>query len=570
MHVEQYKRWLAQNLEDADLQAELEGIAGNEAEIEDRFAVDLSFGTAGLRGVLGAGTNRMNIYTVRRATQGLAEYLLQTKKTPKVAVAYDSRLKSDLFAKEAARVLAANHITVQLYRQLQPVPALSFAVRHLHCDAGIMVTASHNPAKYNGYKVYGADGCQIRTEVADAVLQAIEGCDIFEGVSCVSFEAALQDGSIAYIEDAVLNAFYAEVKKQCVYPGVAQKTDLKIVYSPLNGTGNLPVRHILADIGFQDVAVVKEQELPDGNFPTAPYPNPEVRESLELGLRLSEKMEADILLATDPDADRVGIAVRDEEGVYRLLSGNEVGVLLLDYICTGKKTQSAWPKQPVAVRSLVSTPMADAVAKAHGVEMIKVLTGFKYIGEEIAKLEAQEEKERFVFGFEESYGYLAGSHVRDKDGVVASMLICEMAAYHKMQGNSLFAAMRALYQKYGFYASVIDSFAFEGLSGMDTMRSIMRRLRQAPPQEIAGRKLMELTDYESKQTTNCLTGETKSISLPASDVLEYHLEGGHSVIVRPSGTEPKLKIYTTTKGASLPEAQDIQKQLAKAVAPWMQ
>ncbi len=569
MYLEKYNRWLAQTLEDDDLRTELEAIAGQDGEIEERFAIDLSFGTAGLRGILGAGTNRMNLYTVRRATQGLAVYLLKTAQAPKVAIAYDSRLKSDLFAKEAARVLAANGISVFLYPQLEPVPALSFAVRQLQCDAGIMVTASHNPAKYNGYKVYGADGCQIRTEVADAVLLAIEACDIFEGVQCIPFDKAMAEGLVTYIEDKVLEAFFTEVKKQRVHPNIAKETPLKIVYSPLNGTGNLPVRRILSDIGFEDVTVVPEQEMPNGNFPTAPFPNPEVRESLELGLQLSEKLGADLLLATDPDADRVGIAVRDETGSYQLLSGNEVGVLLLDYICAGRRAQNSLPKRALAVRSLVSTPMADMVAASHGVEMVKVLTGFKYIGEEIAKLEAKNEKERFVFAFEESYGYLAGTHVRDKDGVVASMLICEMAAYHKAQGNSLFAAMQALYAKHGRFLSVIESFAFEGLAGMETMRGIMASLREAPPKEIAGHTLIGLCDYESGQSKNCTTGECTSLDLPASNVLEYHLQGGHSVIVRPSGTEPKVKIYYTTKGEDLKIAQDLQKQLSKAMVPWM-
>ncbi len=570
MYLDTYKRWIAWPLEDADLQAELLAIESQDAEIEDRFAIDLSFGTAGLRGVLGAGTNRMNIYTVRRATQGLASYLCKNTQNTKVAIAYDSRLKSDLFAKEAARVLAANGIEVFLYNQLEPVPALSFAVRHLQCNAGIMVTASHNPAKYNGYKVYGSDGCQISTEVADAVLAEIKACDIFEGVQCVDFDDALKEKHISYIENTVLEAFYQTVKTQCVRDGISKKANLKLVYSPLNGTGNLPVRRILADIGFEDITVVPEQELPDGNFPTAPYPNPEVRESLALGLQLSQKIGADMLLATDPDADRVGIAVRDESGEYQLLSGNEVGVLLLDYICAGRTENGTMPKHPMAVRSLVSTPMADAVATSYGVEMVKVLTGFKYIGEEIGKLEAEGELERFLFAFEESYGYLAGSHVRDKDGVVASMLICEMAAYYKSVGKSLCAALQSLYQKHGRYLSVIDSFTFEGLSGMETMSGIMSGLRSAPPKEIAGYEITALIDYESSLHTDCNTGESKTLSLPKSNVLEYHLQEGSSVIVRPSGTEPKIKVYYTTKGVNLEKAQELQKVLSAATTPLMQ
>ncbi len=569
MFLEEYKRWMEQNLEDPDLASELAAIDGQEEEIRERFAIDLSFGTAGLRGVIGAGTNRMNIYTVRRATQGLATWLLSQKDAPSVAIAYDSRIKSSLFARQAASVLAANGIRVAIYPQLEPVPMLSFTVRQLKCDAGIMVTASHNPAKYNGYKVYGGDGCQISTEVADAVLAKIESTDIFTGVHCADFDAMLKKGMIRYVEDDVPEAFYANVKAQSIRPGIARETVLKLVYSPLNGAGNLPVRRVLSDMGFTDITVVPEQEMPDGNFPTAPYPNPEVRESLALGLALAQRTGADLLLATDPDSDRVGIAVRDDAGEYRLLSGNEVGVLLLDYIGAGRLEGGTMPGRPLAVRSLVSTPMADAVAAKYHIELVKVLTGFKYIGEEIARLEKRGEKNRFIFGFEESYGYMAGSYVRDKDAVVASMLICEMAAWHKSRGSSLYEAMNALYAEHGRYLSITDNFVFEGISGMEKMAGIMEKLRGSHLQEIGGYRVLTLADYKTGQLHNFSSGSESRLSLPSSNVLEYQLEGGLTVIVRPSGTEPKVKVYYTTKAPSLAEAEAIQQRLAADMTPLM-
>lgn len=569
MVMEEYRRWLEQDLEDPDLRPELEAIAGSPEQIEDRFAIDLSFGTAGLRGVLGAGTNRMNIYTVRRATQGLAAYLLGQTPKPSVAVAYDSRIKSDLFAREAASVLAANGIHVWLYDRLQPVPALSFAVRHLKCTAGVMVTASHNPAKYNGYKVYGPDGCQMTTKAAGAVLDAIEKLDIFRDVKTLPFEEAHQAGTIQYISPQVLQRFYERVEAQAVHPGVGKTGGLKLVYTPLNGAGNIPVKKVLQDTGFSDIMVVPEQEQPDGNFPTCPFPNPEVRESLALGLSLAQKAGADLLLATDPDCDRVGIAVRDAQGAYQLLSGNEVGVLLLDYICAGRKAAGTLPEDPVTVRSVVSTPMADVVAQKYGVEMRVVLTGFKYIGEQILRLERQGGEDRFVFGFEESYGYLAGTHVRDKDGVVASMLIAEMAAWHKQQGSSLYEAMQALYDTLGHYLSSVDNFTFEGLSGIQQMENIMQRLRERPLTDIAGLAVATTADYQSHKRSDLSTGSESLIALPAANVLEYVLAGGHSVIVRPSGTEPKIKVYYTTKGRTQQEAGEIRTRLAEAMTPRM-
>jgi phosphoglucomutase len=510
----------------------------------------------------------MNVYVIRKATQGLANYLNKNTDKPSVAIGYDSRLKSDVFAKETAAVLAANGIDVWLYPALEPVPALSFAVRELKCSAGVMVTASHNPAKYNGYKVYGSDGCQMTTEGAEAVLAEIEALDIFADVKNMAFEDAVASGRVKMIDNSVLEAFYAAVKRQVVYEGVAAKAGLKLVYSPLNGTGNVPVRRVLADIGFDDSTIVPEQEMPDGNFPTCPFPNPEVRESLALGLKLAEKMGADLMLATDPDADRVGIAVKDGED-YKLLSGNEVGVLLLDYICSGRRAAGTMPDNPVAVRSLVSTPMADAVAKKYGVEMRSVLTGFKYIGEQILALEKKGEENRFVFGFEESYGYLAGTHVRDKDAVVASMLIAEMAAWHKTQNSSLYESMQALYNEYGTYVSATDSFGFEGLAGMRQMAGIMKAMRAAPPAEIGGFAVLRMTDYDKQVKKDLQSGAEEPTGLPRADVLEYVLEGGHSVIVRPSGTEPKIKVYYVSIGADTKEAEATRGRLSAAMEPRM-
>ncbi|MEG1275784.1 MAG: phospho-sugar mutase, partial [Ruthenibacterium sp.] len=459
MYQDKYERWLHAKLEDSDLLPELLSIQGMEEEIKDRFSVDLSFGTAGLRGVLGAGTNRMNIYMVRKATQGLANYLNgQPGGEKRVAISYDSRIKSDVFARQAACVLAANGVKAYIYETLMPVPALSFATRQLHCDAGIMVTASHNPAKYNGYKAYGPDGCQMTEEAADAVYAQMQKTDAFDDVKLVDFDAALADGKIESIGQDIIEALYDNIKAQSVRPGLCKTAGLKLVYSPLNGCGNIPVRRVLADIGITDITIVPEQELPDGHFPTCPYPNPESRETLSLGLALAEKTGADLMLATDPDADRVGIAVKASEHDYRLLTGNEVGVLLLDYLCAARAENGTMPKNPVMVKSIVSTNLADVVAESYGVTPINVLTGFKYIGEQILLLEKSGEESRFLFGFEESYGYLAGTYVRDKDAVVASMLICEMAAYYKSVGSSILQQLDAIYKKFGRYLHKVDSF----------------------------------------------------------------------------------------------------------------
>lgn len=549
-HMDLYNRWLSHPLEDPDLKPDLEAIKGNDEEIYERFYRDLAFGTAGLRGVIGAGTNRMNIYTVRRATQGLAEMLKGQNPDPSVAVSYDSRIKSGLFARETARVLAANGVKVWLYPELMPVPALSFATRELHCDAGVMVTASHNPAKYNGYKVYGSDGCQLTEKHADAVLAIINGLDLFDDVKTTDFDAALKNGMIRYIGADVVDKFIAAVLSQQVNPGVCAKAGLKLVYSPLNGSGNKPVRRVLSEIGAADVTVVPEQEHPDGNFPTCPFPNPEIKEALAKGLELSQKCGADLLLATDPDCDRVGIAVKDGAD-YRLLTGNQVGALLFDYICQNRTADGTMPENPIAVTTIVSTKLTNAIGKAYGVKVINVLTGFKYIGEQIAIVEAEGHPERFIFGFEESYGYLAGTHVRDKDAVVGSMLIVEMASWYKQKGMSLVDALDALYEKYGLYCESVANFQFEGAQGMKIMDGMMKKLRADKVSKIAGRPVVDTIDYlESTETT---AEGVRPVELPKSNVLEYLLDNGCTAIVRPSGTEPKIKLYLSVVGKDMAE-----------------
>lgn len=557
MYMDDYKRWMDADLEDAALKKELEEIAGNEEEIKDRFAVALKFGTAGLRGVLGAGTNRMNIYVVRQATQGLANWVKTQGGSQLVAISYDSRINSDVFAKTAACVLAANGIKVRIYDALMPVPALSFATRYYEANAGIMVTASHNPAKYNGYKAYGPDGCQMTDEAADIVYAEIQKTDILTGAKMMTFEEGMAAGLIEYVGDDCKEALYAAIEARSVRPGLCKTAGLKLVYSPLNGSGLVPVTRILNDIGITDVTIVPEQQYPDGNFPTCPYPNPEIFEALRLGLELAEKSGADLMLATDPDADRVGIAIKCPDGSYELVSGNEVGVLLLDYICAGRIENGTMPEKAVAVKSIVSTPLADAVAANYGVEMRSVLTGFKWIGDQIAGLEAAGEVDRFIFGFEESYGYLAGPYVRDKDAIIGSMLICEMAAYYRSIGSSIKQRLEEIYEKYGRYLNKVDSFEFPGLSGMDKMTGIMDDLRQNPPKEIAGYAVVKVTDYKKPEETG----------LPAANVLIYTLEGGATVVVRPSGTEPKIKTYFTTLGKDLAEAQAQKDKLADALKP---
>lgn len=557
MYMDSYKRWMEADLEDAALSAELQSIAGNEEEIKDRFAVALKFGTAGLRGVLGAGTNRMNIYVVRQATQGLANWVKTQGGNQLVAISYDSRINSDVFAKTAACVLAANGIKVRIYDALMPVPALSFATRYYEANAGVMITASHNPAKYNGYKAYGPDGCQMTDEAANIVYAEIQKTDILEGAKLMSFEDGMAAGLIEYVGDDCKEALYDAIKARSVRPGLCKTAGLKLVYSPLNGSGLVPVMRVLNDIGIDDITIVPEQKYPDGNFPTCPYPNPEIFEALRLGLELAEKEGADLMLATDPDADRVGIAMKCPDGTYELVSGNEVGALLLDYICAGRIEKGTMPERAVAVKSLVSTPLADAIAKHYGVEMRNVLTGFKWIGDQIAQLEAAGEVDRFIFGFEESYGYLAGPYVRDKDAVIGSMLICEMAAYYRSIGSSLKQRMEEIYAQYGRYLNKTDSFEFPGLSGMDKMAGIMDNLRKNPPAKIGEYEVVKVIDYTKPEETG----------LPAANVLVYDLEGGAQAIIRPSGTEPKIKAYYTTLGKDLAEAQAQKDALAEALKP---
>lgn len=567
--MELYQSWRKNAVDDPDLQSELSAIENDAEAIQDRFYRDLAFGTGGLRGVIGAGTNRMNIYTVRKATQGLANYVKEAFSEPSVAISYDSRIKSTDFAKAAAEVLAANGVKVHIYTELKPTPMLSFAVRALHCSAGIMVTASHNPAKYNGYKAYGSDGCQMTIDAADAVLAKINALDIFNDVKHMPFDEALAAGMISYIGDDVIEDYFRNVLAQGINTDLCAKSGLKIVYTPLNGTGNKPVRTILNRIGIQEVTVVKEQENPDGNFTTCPYPNPEIREALQLGLQYCDQVKPDLLLATDPDADRVGIAVPDGKGGYALFSGNEVGALLLEYICEQRIQKGTMPKHPVAVKTIVTTDIVEAICKTYGVELIEVLTGFKFIGEQIGFLEAKGEEDRYIFGFEESYGYLAGSYVRDKDAVVASMLICEMAAYYRTKGISMMQARENLYQKYGVYVHTQHSFTFEGESGMIRMQNIMEHLRTNRPEQIDNLKVIQFADYEKQVSIDLTTGTETAITLPQSNVLSFTLEQGAKVIIRPSGTEPKIKAYYTTTAATEAEATAKKDELDAAFSAIM-
>ena len=561
---ELYQLWLEKATADKDLIEELKSIEGNEEEISDRFYRELEFGTGGLRGVIGAGTYRMNYYTVCKATQGLAAYLKAVKpEGASVAVSYDSRIKSDYFAKSVAEIMAANGIKVYIYDELMPTPMLSYAVRAHKCDAGVMVTASHNPAKYNGYKVYGSDGCQVTIEAADAILAEIEKIDVFTGISSMPFDKAMAEGKIEYIKQSVIDDYIAEVKKQSLHPDVCATAGLKVVYTPLNGTGNKPVRRILKEIGINNVVVVPEQEMPDGTFSTCPYPNPEIREALKLGLELCNKEKPDLLLATDPDCDRVGIAVPDGDG-YALFTGNEVGALLLEYICKERTALGTMPKNPIAVKTIVTTDITRAIAKKYNVELIEVLTGFKFIGEQIGFLEAKGEADRYIFGFEESYGYLAGSYVRDKDAVVASMLICEMAAFYRAQGVSLIEARKRMYAEYGVYCNKLDTFAFEGASGMAKMQEIMTNMRTNYPKEIAGAKVIAMADYEASRKYDLETGKEEVINLPKSNVITLYFEGGASLVIRPSGTEPKIKLYYTTVGSTLADAEALQVKYSEA------
>ncbi|WP_417142011.1 phospho-sugar mutase [Ruminococcus bromii] len=559
-----YNEWLENAVEDKDLTAELESIKNNEDEIYDRFYTALKFGTAGLRGIIGAGTNRMNIYVVRQATQGLANYVLKKYGKGSVAISHDSRIKADLFMNEAARVLAANGIKVYITSELQPTPVLSYLVRYFKCQAGIMVTASHNPAAYNGYKAYGEDGCQMTDVAANTVYDEISKLDMFKDVKIADFDEAVSNGMIEYVDESVYDTYLEKVMEQQVNPGICEGADLKVVYTPLNGTGNKLVRKVLGKIGVKDVVVVPEQELPDGNFTTCPYPNPEIKEALAKGLELCEKEQPDLLLATDPDADRVGIAVKDYDGSYRLISGNEDGVMLTNYILSCKKASGKLPEKPVVVKTIVTTKLINKLCEKYDCELKNVLTGFKYIGEVILNLEKKHEENRYLFGFEESYGYLSGTYVRDKDAVVASMLVCEMAAYYKKQGKSLAEVIDGLYEEFGYYLNQTYSFEFDGAAGMQKMADIMTAVRDNIPKSIAGYDVVKVSDYLLKKETEIATGSSADIELPKSNVIALHLSGDNAVIIRPSGTEPKIKLYITSVGKNKADATEICEKLVIA------
>lgn len=559
-----YNEWLENAVEDKDLKAELENIKNNEDEIYDRFYTALKFGTAGLRGIIGAGTNRMNIYVVRQATQGLANYVLKKYGNGSVAISHDSRIKADLFMNEAARVLAANGIKVYITSELQPTPVLSYLVRYFKCQAGIMVTASHNPAAYNGYKAYGEDGCQMTDVAASTVYDEISKLDMFKDVKIADFDEAVKSGMIEYVDESVYDTYLEKVMEQQINPGVCKGADLKVVYTPLNGTGNKLVRKVLGKIGVNDVVVVPEQELPDGNFTTCPYPNPEIKEALAKGLELCEKEQPDLLLATDPDADRVGIAVKDYDGSYRLISGNEDGVMLTNYILSCKKASGKLPEKPVVVKTIVTTKLINKLCEKYGCELKNVLTGFKYIGEVILNLEKKHEENRYLFGFEESYGYLSGTYVRDKDAVVASMLVCEMAAYYKKQGKSLAEVIDGLYEEFGYYLNQTYSFEFGGAAGMQKMSDIMTAVRDNTPKSIAGYDVVKVSDYLLRKETDVATGSVTDIDLPKSNVIALHLADDNAVIIRPSGTEPKIKLYITSVGKDKDNAAEICEKLVVA------
>lgn len=551
----EYKCWLKNAIEDGDIIHELRQL--DDAKIEDAFYRNLTFGTGGLRGVIGAGTNRMNIYTVAKATQGLADYLKKNYVEPSVSIGYDSRIKSDVFAKVAAGVFAANGVRVNIWPELMPVPTVSFATRYLHTSAGVMVTASHNPSKYNGYKVYGADGCQITTEVAAEILSEIEKLDIFADIKNSNFETEIETGLIQYIGDEVYTAFIEEVKKQSVLFGEEVNKDVAIVYSPLNGTGLKPVTRVLNEMGYINITVVEEQKNPDGKFPTCPYPNPEIKEAMTLGMEYARKCNADLLLATDPDCDRVGIAVKNKSGEYELLTGNQTGMLLLDYICSQRLKHNSMPENPVMVKTIVTMDMGEQIANHYGLQTINVLTGFKFIGEQIGRLEKQGKAQSYVFGFEESYGYLTGSYVRDKDGVDGAYMICEMFSYYATKGISLLDKLDELYKKYGYCLNTLHSYEFDGSEGFTKMQDIMQALR-GDIKDFGSKKIIALLDYAPG-----LDG------LPKSNVLKFRLEDNCSVVVRPSGTEPKLKIYVSVSAEDKDAAEKIEAEIVKNAEAYM-
>lgn len=542
MYSKIFKNWQKNAVQDKDLIKELDSVENMPEEISDRFYTELPFGTAGLRGVIGAGTNRMNVYTVGRASQAMADYVNSVTNNGKVAIAYDSRIKSELFAKTAAEIIANSGVKVYLFRELMPTPMLSFAVRELSCDAGIVITASHNPSKYNGFKAYGSDGCQLPPDAADAILKRMESIDYFTGINFGDFDKLLNEGKIEYISDKIINKYLEEVKKQSFADEGYNLKDFSVIYTPLHGTGNKPVRAILKKIGINNVTIVTEQENPNGNFPTCPYPNPEIRQPFEIALNMSKNINADLILATDPDADRVGIAVL-KDGEATLVSGNDVGVLLLNYILERRTKLGLMPKNPIAIKTIVTTEACQKIADKYSCQLINVLTGFKFIGEQIALLEEKGQENRYIFGFEESYGYLPGSYVRDKDAVVASMLICEMAAYYKTQGLTLLDKLDSIFKEHGYYLNAQNSFAFEGQSGMLAMEKLMADLRKNPPNSFANLPVCEIFDYQTSISKNIAKGTEEAINLPKSNVIVYFLSDGTKVVFRPSGTEPKIKLY---------------------------
>lgn len=565
-----YEEWLSKASADPDLKAELESIKGNAEEISDRFYRSLEFGTAGLRGVIGAGTNRMNVYTVCRATQGLADFLNAHFENPSCAIGYDSRIKSDYFSIESAKTLAANGVKVYLFSELQPTPCLSYAIRKFKTSGGIILTASHNPGKYNGYKCYDSNGYQMTDDEAEETYGYIQKVDYFTGIKSMDFDEAVEKGLIEYIGEEVIESFLDEVEKQCINKKACAEADLKVIYTPLNGTGNKPVRKILSRIGIKNVYVVPQQELPDGNFPTCPFPNPEIKQAFECALEMTKDIKADILLATDPDCDRVGIAVPGANGEYVLMSGNEVGAMLLNYLLSQKKANGSLSANSVAVKSFVSTDLAEAIAKKYNCTFKNLLTGFKYIGELITNLEKEGRADDFVMGFEESYGYLAGTHARDKDAVVGSMLICEMAAYYKMQGKTLVDVMNDIYDEFGYYCNQVKSYQFEGEAGMARMDKIMTSLRENPPKELAGERVVYIGDYKKSVAYNLDDATESKIDLPKSNVLAYKTDKGNGIIVRPSGTEPKIKAYITAIGSSKAASQELAERLTEQADAFME
>lgn len=562
---ELYSLWLNNAKDEKEIYDELVSVEGKDDEILDRFYKNLEFGTGGLRGVIGAGTNRMNVFTVNQATQGLADYLNAEFDSPSVAIAHDSRINSDVFAKGAAEVLAGNGIKVYFYPELVPTPMLSFAVRHFLCSSGIVITASHNPSQYNGFKCYDPHGYQMTDEGAAKTYGYIQKVDMFTGVKKLAFDEGIKNGMIEYIGNDVYEEFYKAVLGECINPEVSKKSDLKIIYTPLNGTGNKPVRTILSRMGFKDVTVVPSQENPDGHFPTCPYPNPEIRQAFEEAIKLAEEIGGDLLLATDPDCDRVGIAVNDG-GEYKLMTGNEVGVMLSQYLLSCRKEQGTLPKDPAIIKTIVTTNLIEKVAKDYNCKIYNLLTGFKYIGELVTELESKGEADNFVLGMEESYGYLTGIHARDKDAVNGASLVCEMAAYYKeKEGKNLYRVMQDIYKKYGMYLNTLLNFAFAGAEGMDKMKNIMSSLRANPPKEIAGLEVTKVSDYLTGVSTDTKSGVQEKITLPKSNVLAFSLPGGNSAIIRPSGTEPKIKVYVTAVGKDREDAQRLTDEISKCM-----